>query len=104
MEHARHRLPGALRLLQSFPGHLDNELVAACSPLDSRDGPDVILALVLQMLKNHAELAGDFELVIGVNRILATWTSRSSAVIKSAPRTRSRLRHLEHATARSKCS
>ena len=28
MEHARHRLPGALRLLQSL-GHLDNEFVAA---------------------------------------------------------------------------
>ena len=28
MEYARHRLPGALRLLQSFPGHFDNELVA----------------------------------------------------------------------------
>ena len=47
MEHARHRLPGALRLLQSFPGQLDNELVAACNLLDSRDAPDVVLALVL---------------------------------------------------------
>ena len=37
MEHGRHRLPGALRLLQSFLGHLDNELVATCSPFDSRD-------------------------------------------------------------------
>ena len=82
MEHALHRLPGALRLLQSFPSHLDNELVAVCSPLDSRDAPDVVLALVLQLLENSAELAGDLELVIGVYRILATWTSRSSAVIK----------------------
>ena len=47
MEYARHRLPGALRLLQSLPHHLDNELVAACSSLDSRDGSNVILALVL---------------------------------------------------------
>ena len=83
MEHARHRLPRALRLLQSFPGHLDNELVTACSPLDCRDAPDVVLALVLQKLvENLAELAGDLELVIGVNRILATWTLRSSAVTK----------------------
>ena len=48
MEHARHRLPGDLCLLQSFPYYLDNELVTACSPLDSRDAPDVVLALVLQ--------------------------------------------------------
>ena len=33
MEHARRRLPGDLRLFQSFPGHLDNELFAAFSPL-----------------------------------------------------------------------
>ena len=72
MEYARHRHPGALRLPQSFPSHLDNELVSACSPLDSRDAPDVVLALVLQLLENLAELAGDVELVIGVNRILAT--------------------------------
>ena len=39
IERARHRFPGALRLLQSFPGLLDNGLVAACSPLDSRDAP-----------------------------------------------------------------
>ena len=51
MEHARHRLPGALRLLQSFLGHLDNELVAACSPLDSQDAPDVVLDLALQLLE-----------------------------------------------------
>ena len=42
----------------------------------------MVLALVLQLLENLAELAGDLELVIGVNRILATWTSRSSAVTK----------------------
>ena len=66
MEHARHRLPDALRLLQSFPGHLDNELVAAGSRIDRRDAPDVVLALVLQLLENLEELA-DFELVIGVN-------------------------------------
>ena len=66
MGYARHRLPGALRLLQSFPGHLDNELVPACSPLDSLDAPDVVLALVLQWSEN-LELAGDIELVIGVN-------------------------------------
>ena len=47
MELARHRLPGALCLLRSFPGHLDNEPVAACSALDSRDAPDVVLVLVL---------------------------------------------------------
>ena len=66
MEHARHRLPGALRLLQFFPGHPDNELVAAYTPLDSRDAPDVVLALVLQLLENFEGLAGDLELVIGV--------------------------------------
>ena len=33
MKYARHPLQGALRLLQSFPSHLDNELVAACSRL-----------------------------------------------------------------------
>ena len=66
MEHARHRLPGALRLLQSFPGHFDNELVAVCSPLDSRDAPDVVLALVFQLLENLEELAGNLELVIGI--------------------------------------
>ena len=66
MEHARRRLPGALRLLQSLPGHVDNELVPACSPLDRRDAPDVVLALVLQLLENLEELAGDVELVIGV--------------------------------------
>ena len=65
MEHARHRLPGALRLLQSFPGHLGDELVAACSPLDSRDAPDVVLTLVFQLLDNVEELAGNLELVIG---------------------------------------
>ena len=65
-EHARHRFPHVFRLLQSFPGQLDNELVAACSPLDSRDAPDVVLALVLQLLEN-LELADDLELVIGVN-------------------------------------
>ena len=47
MEHARHRLPGALCLLESFPGHLHHELVGACSQFDSRDAPDVVLALVL---------------------------------------------------------
>ena len=82
MEHARHRVSGALRLLQSFPGHLDNERVTACSPLDSRDASDVVLALVLQLFENLAELALDLELVMGINRILATWTSRSSAVTK----------------------
>ena len=34
MEHARHRFPGAVRLHQSFPGHLHNALVAACRPLE----------------------------------------------------------------------
>ena len=77
MEHARHRLPGDLCLLQSFPYYLDNELVTDCSPLDSRDAPDVVLALVLQLLENFAELAGGLELLIGVNRIRTTWTSRS---------------------------
>ena len=66
MEHPRHQLPGALRFLQSFPSHLDNERVAACSPLDSRNAPDVIFALVLQFLGNLEELAGSLELVIGV--------------------------------------
>ena len=66
MEHARHRLPDALRLLQSFPGHLDNERVAACSPIDNRDTPDMVLVLVLHLLENREELAGDRELVIGV--------------------------------------
>ena len=42
----------------------------------------MVLALILQLLENLAELAGDLELVIGVNRILATLTSRSSAVTK----------------------
>ena len=46
IEHARYRLPGAFRLLQSFPGHLNNEFVAACSPFDSLDAPDVVLTLV----------------------------------------------------------
>ena len=66
MEYARHRLPGALRLLQPFPGHLDDKLVVACSPLDSRDAPDVVLALVFQILEDLEELAGDLELVIGL--------------------------------------
>ena len=82
MEHAQHRVSGTLRLLQSFPGYLDNKLVAACSPLDGRHAPDIVLALVFQLLENLAELAGDLELVIGVNRILATLKSRSSAVTK----------------------
>ena len=47
MEHARRRLQGALRRLQSFPGNLDDELVADCSPLDNRDAPNVVVALVL---------------------------------------------------------
>ena len=64
---AHHRLPGALRLLQSFTDHLDNELVTVDSPLDSRDAPDVVLALVLQILITLKELVGDLELVIGVN-------------------------------------
>ena len=67
IEHARHRLPGALRLLQCFPGHLDNELVATSSPLHSRRAPDVVFSLVLQLLENLEEPAGDLELVIGVN-------------------------------------
>ena len=66
MEHARHRLPGAFRLLQSFPDHLDDEFVDACSPLDSRDAPDVVLALDFQLLENLEELDGNLELVIGV--------------------------------------
>ena len=41
-----------------------------------------VLTLVLQLLENPAELAGDLELVTSVNRILARWTSRSSAVTK----------------------
>ena len=64
MEHARHRLPGALRL-ESFPGHLDDELVAACRPLDSRDAPDVVLTLVFQSLEN-LELDGNLKPIIGV--------------------------------------
>ena len=67
MEQARHRLPGALRFLHSFPGHLGNELVTACSPLDGQDASDVVLTLVLQLLENLYELTGDLELVIGVN-------------------------------------
>ena len=63
MEHARHRLQGVLRLLQAVPGNLDNELVAACSPFDSRDAPDVV---GFQLLGNLEELAGDLELVLGV--------------------------------------
>ena len=65
MEHVRHRLSSALRLLQSFPGYLDNEFVVTYSPFDTRDDPDVVLALVLQLLDNR-ELTGDLELVIGV--------------------------------------
>ena len=64
MEHARHRLPSALRFLQSITGHLD-ELVPACSPLDSQGAPDEVLALVFQLLEN-LELAGILELVIVV--------------------------------------
>ena len=45
MKHARHRRPGALRLLQSFSGHLDNDFVANCSPIENRDAPDDVLAL-----------------------------------------------------------
>ena len=66
MEHARHCLPGALHRLQSLPGHLDDKLVAACRPLDSRDAPDVAFALVFQLLENVEELAGDLELVVVV--------------------------------------
>ena len=44
MKYARHWLPGALRLLQSFLGHLDIELLIADSPLDCRDHPDVVFA------------------------------------------------------------
>ena len=67
IEHARHRLPGALRLLQCSPGHLDNELVAACNPIDSRRTSDVVFSVLLQLLENLKEPAGDLELVIGVN-------------------------------------
>ena len=66
MEYARHRLPGAVRLVQSFPGHIGNELVAACSLLDNRDDPDVVLGLLLQCLGNLPELARDLELIIGI--------------------------------------
>ena len=59
MGHARHRLPGAFRFRQSFPGHLDDELIAARSLLDSRDAPDAVLALVFQPLENLEEPAGD---------------------------------------------
>ena len=65
MKRARHQRSGALRVLQCFPGHLDNEVVAACSPLDMRDAPDVTLPLAAQFL-NLEELAGDLELAIGV--------------------------------------
>ena len=105
MEHARHRLPGALRLLQSFLGHLDNELVAACSPLDSRDAPDVVLALVLQLLENREELAGDLELVIGVNpHPRRVDVARFGCDLSAALRTRALYHRWQHATARSKCS
>ena len=99
MEHARHRLPGALRLLQSFLGDLDNELVAACSPIESRDAPDVVLALALQLLENLEELAGDLELVIGVKPGVAQFGCDSS----DALRTRALCRRWQHATVRSKC-
>ena len=66
MEHARHRLPGALCLLQPFAGHLDDELVAACSPLDSRDSPDVVHALGFHLLECLEKLTGGLELVVGV--------------------------------------
>ena len=46
VQHARHGLPGAVPLLQSFPGHLDNDLVSALSTIETRHAPDVVLALV----------------------------------------------------------
>ena len=51
MEHARNRFQGAFRLLQSFPLHLENELVAACGPIDSQDTPNVVLPLVINCWK-----------------------------------------------------
>ena len=66
MKHSQPRFADAFRLLQSFPGHVHNELVPVCSPLDSQDATDVVLALALQLLGNFEELAVDLELVIGV--------------------------------------
>ena len=65
-EHARHQFPGTLRPFQSFPDHLDDDGVSASHPLDSRDAPDVALALVFQLLENVEELARNLELVVGV--------------------------------------
>ena len=56
-----------LSILREIRGIPIYKLVAACSPLDSRDAPDVVLAVVLQLLENLEEFAGDLELVIGVN-------------------------------------
>ena len=55
MEHARHRLSGILRFLQSFPGDLD-----------SLYAPDVVLAVIFHLLENLKELASDLELAICV--------------------------------------
>ena len=54
------------QVLSAFSGPLDDELVTACSPLDSQHAPDEVAALVFQLLGNLEELAGDLELVIGV--------------------------------------
>ena len=75
MEYARHRLPGALRFLQSSPGHLGNELVVACSPLDSQDAPSVVLDLVVKLLGNLEEVA----------------SSRACRCRKTSPQPRGRL-------------
>ena len=64
MEHARHRLPGALRLRQSFPGHLDTE------PHTARLIPEMFRMWNSPWFTNIwetlEELAGELELVIRV--------------------------------------
>ena len=82
MEHARHRILGVVRLSQSFRGNLDDELVAACSPPDSRDAADVVLAVVLQLLENPKELAGDLEFVTVLNPLPRRLDVAGSAVTK----------------------
>ena len=101
IEYVQHRLPGAHRLLQSFPGHLDNELVSACSPRGGQDAPNVVVALVLIPLQNLEELPGYLELTIGVKP-----HPRHADLAQFAfdvRRTRALFRRWQHATVRSKC-